>query len=150
MEGRPITLRLKKPSTDVVQLTLTLKMTTTWVETSVTVNNSHTHDYSHYIDTTKYDRCQWCNESNTASSVEHSWLKSFVFFLKTQQRVLTPTSQMVENHKKMELCGKHPHLQTLVKVGTRRLLAFGDAAHASSIPHFGNPARRLLVLWSFA
>ena len=107
-----------------VQLTLTLKMTTTWVvETSVTVNNSHIHDYTHYVDTNKYDRCQWCNESNTASSVEHSRLKSFFFFLTTQQRILTPTSQMVENHKKMELCGKHPHLQTLVKVGTRRFFA---------------------------
>ena len=78
MEGLPITLRLKKPSTDVVQLTLTLKMTTTRVvETSVTVNNSHIHDYTHYIDTNKYDRCQWCNESNTAASVEHSWLKYY-------------------------------------------------------------------------
>ena len=47
------------PSTDVVQLTLTLKMTTTQVvETSVTVSDSHIHDYTHYIDTNKYDRCQ--------------------------------------------------------------------------------------------
>ena len=42
------------PSTDVIQLTLTLKMTTTQVvETSVTVNNSPIQDYVHPDDHTQ-------------------------------------------------------------------------------------------------
>ena len=42
------------PSTDVIQLTLTLKMTTAQVvETSVTVNNSPIQDYVHLDDQTQ-------------------------------------------------------------------------------------------------
>ena len=42
------------PSTDVIQLTLTLKMTTAQVvETSVTVNNSPIQDYVHPDDQTQ-------------------------------------------------------------------------------------------------
>ena len=42
------------PSTDVIQLTLTLKMTTVQVvETSVTVNNSPIQDYVHPDDQTQ-------------------------------------------------------------------------------------------------
>ena len=40
------------PSTDMIQLTLTLKMTTTLaVETSVTINNSPIQDYTHCTQT---------------------------------------------------------------------------------------------------
>ena len=45
------------PSTDVIQLTLTLKMTTAQVvETSVTVNNSPIQDYVHPDDQTQPTR----------------------------------------------------------------------------------------------
>ena len=44
----------KKPSTDAIQLTLTLKMTTAQVvETSVTVNRSPIQDYVHPDDQTQ-------------------------------------------------------------------------------------------------
>ena len=51
------------PSTDVIQLTLTLKMTTAQVvETSVTVNNnSPIQDYVHPDDQTQpFDKLQYC------------------------------------------------------------------------------------------
>ena len=54
ISGVDIACKVSIPSTDVIQLTLTLEMTTAQVvETSVTVNNSPVQDYVHPDDHTQ-------------------------------------------------------------------------------------------------